>query len=139
MKYQKTENLLNDESNQPSKFTMKNWVEINDEGRGEYFPDKQIRYKTAILRSILCDDSDPYILAKGNITVNNTPADGAAAANDTNKKVIFKSGAPFINCIRKINNTQVDNSEYIDIVMPIYNLIQYSERYSKTYGNLRQY
>ena len=91
-----------------------------------------------MLRSSLCDYSDAYILVKGNITVNNTAADGAAA-NNTNKKVIFKNCAPFTNCISKINNTQIDNAEYIDIVMPMYNLIEYSDNYSKTSGSLWQY
>ena len=91
-----------------------------------------------MLRSSLCDCSDAYILVKGNITVNNTAADGAAA-NNTNKKVIFKNCAPFTNCISKINNTQIDNAEYIDIVMPMYNLIEYSDNYSKTSGSLWQY
>ena len=71
-----------------------------------------------MLRFSLCDYSDTYILVKGNITVNNTAAAGAAA-NNTNKKVIFKNCAPFTSCLRKTNNTQIDNSEYIDIVMPI--------------------
>ena len=91
-----------------------------------------------MLRSSLCDYSDAYILIKGNITVNNTAAAGAAA-NNTNKKVIFKNCAPFTNCISKINNTQIDNAEYIDIVMPMYNLIEYSDNYSKTSGSLWQY
>ena len=130
--------MLNDESNKPSKFRTRNWVEINDEIRGAYSLNKQIRFKTAMLRSSLCDYSDAYILVKGNITVNNTAADGAAA-NNTNKKVIFKNCAPFTNCISKINNTQIDNAEYIDIVMPMYNLIEYSDNYSKTSGSLWQY
>ena len=88
-----------------------------------------------MLRSSLCDYSDAYILVKGNITVNNTAADGAAA-NNTNKKVIFKNCAPFTDCISKINNTQVDNAKDIDIVMPMYNLIEYSNNYSKTSGSL---
>ena len=91
-----------------------------------------------MLISSLCDYSDAYILAKGNITVNNTAADGAAT-NNTNKKVIFKKCAPFTNCINKINNTQTDNAEYIDITMPMYNLIKYSDNYSKTFGSLWQY
>ena len=74
-----------------------------------------------MLRSSLCDYSDAYILVKGNITVNNTAADGVAAANITNKKVIFKNCAPFTNCISKINNTEIDNAECIDIVMLMYN------------------
>ena len=126
MEYQIIANLLNDESNQPSKFRTKNCVEINDDIRGAYSPNKLIRFKTAMLRSSLCDYSDAYVLVKGNITVNNTAADGAAA-NNTNKKVIFKNCAPFTNCISKINNTQIDNAEYIDIVMPMYNLIEYSD------------
>ena len=136
MECQKIANLLHNESNQSSKFT-KNWVEINDI-RGAYSPNRLIRFKTAMLRSSLCDYSDAYILVKGNITVNNTAADGAAA-NNTNKKVIFKNCAPFTNCISKINNTQIDNAEYIDIVMPMYNLIEYSDNYSKTSGSLWQY
>ena len=138
MEYQKIANLLNDESNKPSKFRTKTWVEIDDDIRGAYSTNKQIRFKTSMLRSSLCDYSDAYILVKGNITVNNTAAAGAAA-NNTNKKVIFKNCAPFTSCISKINNTQIDNAEYIDIVMPMYNLIEYSDNYSKTSGSLWQY
>ena len=76
-----------------------------------------------MLRSSLCDYSDAYILVKGNISVNNTAAAGTAA-NNTNKKVIFKNCSPFTNCIGKINNTQMNNAEYIDIVMPMHNLIE---------------
>ena len=76
-----------------------------------------------MLRSSLCDQGDAYILVKGNITANNTAAEGAAAYN-TNKKVIFKNCALFTNCISKINNTQIDDTQYIDIVMPMYNLIE---------------
>ena len=74
--------------------------------------------KQQMLRSSLCDYSDVYILAKGNITVN-TAADGPA--NNIGKKLIFKNCAPFTNCIGKINNTQINNSEYTDIIMPMYN------------------
>ena len=77
-------------------------------------------------------------LLNGTITVNNTAATDADA-NNTNKKVIFKNCAPFTNCISKINNTQVDNAKGIDIVMPMYNLIEYSDNYSKTSGSLCQY
>ena len=94
--------------------------------------------KTLMLRYSLCDYGDTYILVKGNISVNNTAAAGADASN-TNKKVIFKNCAPFTDCISKINNTQVDNAKDIDIVMPMYNLIEYSDNYSKTSGSLRQY
>ena len=135
MEHQKIANLLNDESNQPSKFRTRNWVEINDEARGTYSTDKQIKFKTSMLRSSLCDQSDAYIFVKGNITVNDTANDGAAA-NNTNKKVIFKNCAPFTSCISKINNTQIDNVKYIDIVMLMYNLIEYSDNYSKTSESL---
>ena len=138
MEYQKIANLLNDVSSKPSTFKTRNWVEINDEARGTYSPNNQIKFKTSILRSSLCKYSDAYILVKGNITVNDTAVDGAAANND-DKKVILKNCAPFTNCISKINNTDTDNAKYIDIVMPMYNLIEYSDNYSKTSGSLWQY
>ena len=122
MESQKIANLLNDQSKKPSKFRTGNWVETNDDIRGAYSPKKEIRFKTAMLRSSLCDYSDAYILVKGNTAVNNTAGAGAAA-NNTNKNVILKNCALFTNCISKINNTQIDNAEYIDIVMPMYNLI----------------
>ena len=102
--YQKITNWLNDGSNKPYKFRRRNWVEINDEAKGTYSRNKQIKFKTSILRSSLCDYSGAYILVKGNITVNNTAAAGAAAKN-TNKKVKFKNCSPFTSCISKINNT----------------------------------
>ena len=138
MEYQKIANLLDSASNKPSKFRTRNCVEENYDVGGPYLPNKQIRFKIAMLRSSLCDYSDAYIPVKGNITVNNTATAGADA-NNTNKKVIFKNCAPFTNCISKINNTQIDNAEYIDIVMPMYNLIEYSDNYSKTSGSLWQY
>ena len=138
MEYQKIANLLDNVSNQPSKFRRRYWSEIYDNARGNYFCTKQIRFKTSMLRTILCDYSDAYILVKRNMTVNNT-LDVGAAANNTNRKVIFKNCAPFSNCICKINNTEVDNAEYIVIVMPMYNLIEYSDNYPKTSESLWQY
>ena len=91
-----------------------------------------------MLRYSICEYSDKYILVKGSISVNNTAAVDADA-NNTNQKVIFKNCAPFTDCISKINNTQVDNAKDIDIVMPMYNLIEYSDNYSKTSGSLWQY
>ena len=122
-------------SNKPSIFRTRNWVEINDDIKGTCSPNKQIIFKTAVLRSSLCDYSDGYILLKGSISVNNTAA-AAADPNNRNKKVIFKNCASFTNWISKINNTQIDNTEYIDIVMPMHNLIEYSDNYSKTSGSL---
>ena len=141
MEYQKIANLLDNASpNQPSKFKIKNWVEVNDESRGTYNVNNQIKFKSAMLKSSLCDYSDAYILVKGTITVNNAAAvpAAAAAANNTNEKVIFKSCAPFTICISKISNTQEDNAKDIDIVMPMYNLIEYSDNYSKASGSVWQ-
>ena len=133
MEYQT--NLLDNAPNKPSKLKTRNWVEINDESRGTYNTNAQIKFKTTMLKSILCDYSDAYILFKGNITVNNTAGAGAAA-NNTNKKVIFKNCTPFTECKSETNNTQVDSAKYIDRVMSMYNLIEYSEIYSKTSGSL---
>ena len=91
-----------------------------------------------MIKSSLCDYSDAYVHVKGTIAVNNTAA-ADANTNNTNKKVIFKNCAPFTICISEINNTQVDNAKDIDIVMPMYNLIEYSDNYSKTSGTLWQY
>ena len=137
MEYQKIINLLDDTTNQPSKFRTRNWVEINDESKGRY-DNSDISFKTSIIRSSLWDYSDACILIKGTITVPNTVAAGAAV-NDTNKKVIFKNCAPFTDCITEINNTQIDDAQKIDVVMPMYNLIEYSDAYSKTLASLWQY
>ena len=90
-----------------------------------------------MLRSSICDYSDAYIIAKGTITVARLAA--PAPADTAGKEVVFKNCAPFTDCKSKINNTQIDNAEEIDIVMPMYNLIEYSDNYSKTSGNLWQY
>ena len=137
MEYQKIANLIDDTPNKPSKFRTRNLVEINDQSRGAYNVNSQIKFKTTMLKSSLCDYGDAYILVKGTISVNNTAAQDAT--NNTNKKVIFKNCAPFTNCISEINNTQIDNAKDIDIVMPMYNLIEYSDNYAKTTGSLWQY
>ena len=139
MEYQKIANLLDDaSSNQSSKFKTKNWVEVNDESRGTYNVISQIKFKTTMLKSGLCDYSDAYVHVKGTITVNNTAA-ADADVNNTIKNVIIKNCAPFTICISEINNTLVDNAKDIDIVMPMYNLIEYSNNYLKTSGSLWQY
>ena len=122
--------------NEPSKFRTKNWVEIN-ESRRTYSTNSQIKFKTTMLKSSLCDYSDAYIFVKGTITVNNTAAVDPDT-NNANKKVIFKNCFPFTNCISEINNTRVDNAKDIDIVMLMYHLIEYSDNYSKTSGSLWQ-
>ena len=138
MKNQKIVNLLDDTTNQPSKFRTRNWVEINDVESKERYDNSNIRFKTSVVRSNLCDYSDSYILAKGAMTVPNTAAAGTAGSN-ANKKVIFKNYAPFTDCITQINNTQIDDAQKIDVVMPMYNLIEYSGAYSKTSVSLWQY
>ena len=139
MEYQKIANLLNDESNKPSKFRTRNWVEINDESRGAY-SSNDIKFKTTMLRSNLCDYADVYILVKGTITItvagNN---DASKRLDERNKGVIFKICAPFTKCISRRNNTDIDNVQDINIVMPMYNLIEYSDNYSKASGSLWQY
>ena len=129
--------MLDNASNQPSKFRTKNWVEISDESRGTYNTNTRIKSKTTMLKSSLCNYS-VNILVKGKITVNNTAA-ADADANNTNKKVIFKNCASFTECISRINNTQVDDAKCIDIIMLMYNLIEYSDNYSKTSRSLWQY
>ena len=153
MEYQKIANLIDDASNQPSKFRTKNWVEINDESRGTYNVNTQIKFKTTMLKSSLCDYSDAYILVKGKITItgNAGPEPDAgnprsavlllatAQADKRDKGVAFKNSAPFTNCISEFNNTQIYNVQDVDIVMPMYNLIEYSDNYAKTSGSLWQY
>ena len=140
MEYQKIANLIDDTSNQLSKFRARNWDEINNESRGAYDVNSQIKFKTTMLKSSLCGYSDAYILVKGTITINGRGADAAARqADERDKGVIFKNCAPFINCISEINNTQIGNAKDIDIAMPMYNLIEYSDNYAKTSGSLWQY
>ena len=131
MEYQKIAHLLNDESNKPSKFRTKNWVEINDESR-ETDTSNDIKFKTTKLRSNLCDYADVYIIVKGTITITGARNDDAAKQLDeANKGLIFKNCASFIKCISRINNTDIDKAQDIDIVMPGYNLIEYIENYSE--------
>ena len=140
MEYQKIANLIDDASNQPSKFKTKNWVEINDESRGTYNINIQIKFKTTMLKSSLCDNTDEYILLKGKIAITGARDDATARqADERDKGVAFKSCALFTKCISQINNTQIDNAKDIDIVMRMYNLIEYSDNYSKTSGSLWQY
>ena len=87
-----------------------------------------------MLISDLCDFNDAYIVAKGDITFK-----GDNDANKRNKKLAFKNNASFINCISKINGVRIDNAEDVDIVMPMYNLLEYSKNYRKTTASLWNY
>ena len=116
-------------SNQPSKFRTKNWVEINDESRGTY-TSNDIKFKTTMVRSNLCDYADAYILLKGAITITGA-GDNVAAKwlYKRNKGVIFKNCTPFTKCISRITKADTDNAQDINILMPMYNLIEYSDNY----------
>ena len=132
--------MLDNTPKQLSKFRTKNWIEINDQSRGAYNTNSDIRFKTTMLKSSLCDYSDPYIHVKGRITITGAGDDAAVRQADVRGKgVIFKNCAPFINCKNEMNNTEIDNAEDVDIVMPMDNLIEYSDNYSKTTGRLWQY
>ena len=90
-----------------------------------------------MLKPSLCDQSDAQILVKGKITITGAGADAAARkVDERDKGVIFKNCTPFINCKSEINNTEIDNAKDIDIVVPMYKFLEYSNNYSKTSRNL---
>ena len=125
--------MLDNTQNQPAKFRTKKWVEINDDARGTYNTNSQIKFKNSMLKLSLCDYSDSYILVSGTIAIDGAGADDAAKRLDKrNKRVIFKKCTPFTDCISEINNNQIDNAKDLDVVMSMYNLIEYSDNYSKT-------
>ena len=119
MEYQKITNLLRTTIHEILRFTATKWVEVhNQSGRAHdrYKPNKQIRFKTSMLRSDLCDYSDAYIVVKGTITVINPDND------EYDEELTLKNNALFVSCILKINNILIDNAEDLDVVMPMYNL-----------------
>ena len=130
MEYQKITNLLGNTSDKVPRFITKKWIEVYDKSGGTYNTNKQIRFKTSILRSDLGDYSDAYIVVKGKITVTNPNN------NAYEKELAFKNRAPFLSCISKINNALIDNAEDLDIVMPMDNLLEYSKNYKKTTDSL---
>ena len=139
MEYQKIANLLESTSHNLSKFRTRNWVETNDDSRGTY-TNANIKFKSTMLKSNLCDYADAYIFVKGRITISGAGDDATARQLDErNKGVTFKNCAPFTKCITRTNNTDTNNAQDIDIVMPMYNLIEYSDNSSTTSGSLWQY
>ena len=151
MEFQKIVNFLDkifDNKDLP-KFVTKKWIEVYDQSKKHYNPNKEIRIKTSMLRSDLCDFSDAYIVVKRTITVTkktftandfeapNNPAANATATNTANdnafgeKKLVFKNNAPFVNCVSKTNGVKIDNAEDLDVVMPMYNLLEYSKNDKK--------
>ena len=135
IEYQKVIDFLGNRPNQPSKFRTKNSIEEIDDFRRMYNTNSQIKFKTSVLRLILCDCSDKYILVRGTVAVVAL----AAGAGNRNIQAVFKNCSPFTNCISKINNTQIDNARDIDLVMAMYNLIEYGANHSKTSGSLWNY
>ena len=129
METQKIINLLNDTDNENSKFATKKLYIIDSKTTGAYSPHDEI-FLTNSLESRLCDYSDAYILVTGNINVT---------GGNTNTKEAFKNCAPFKDCKTEINKTFVDKTEHINIVMPLYNLTEYSDNYSDTSGSLWQF
>ena len=120
---------------QPSKFRTKNWVEIKDDSLGTYCNNSGIKFKTTMLKSSLCDDSDSWILVKGTITLVGQAADSAAIQADrNNKQVIFKNFEPFTDCVTETNNSKVDNAKDPVVALSMYNLIEYNDNYSGSTG-----
>ena len=140
MEYQKITNLFGTTPNEMLRFISKKWVEVHDQSgdaNDRYKPNKPIRFKTSMLRSDLCDFSDVYIVVKGDITL--TKAANRGFIDVRNRFLAFKNNASFTNCISKINNVLIDNAEDLDIVMHMYNLLEYSKNYSKITGSLWNY
>ena len=135
MDYQKITNLLGNIPDKVPRFVTKKWIEVHDQSGETCNTNKQIRFKTSVLRSDLCDYSDAYIVAKGIVTVSADERD----RDEMNRQVILKNNAPFISCISKINGVLVEDAQDLDVVMPMYNLLEYSKNYSKTSASLWNY
>ena len=128
------------ESEQLSKFVTRQNVEVNSLSN-TYNENKSIRFKTPMLRSNLCDYSDAYILVEGTITVTAPGANNDAddIRDKRNRPVILKNNAPFVSCITRINDELIEHADDLDIVIPMYNLLEYSKNYRKTIGSLYNY
>ena len=134
MEYQKFTNLLSNIPDKVHRFITKKWIKVHDQSEQTYNTNKQIRFKTSMLRSDLCDFNDAYIVVKGIVTV--AVSTNERDRDEINRQVILKNNAPFISCISKINGVLLENAEDLDILMPMYNLLEYSKNYSKTYASL---
>ena len=137
MEYHEITNLLGTTPDEVPRFITKKWIEVHDQsGSAEdrYKPSKQIRFKTSMLRSDLCDFSDAYIVVKGDITL--TKDGNREFMNVRNTFLAFKNNSPFTNWTSKINNVLTDNPEDLDVVLPMYNLLEYTKNYRKTSGSL---
>ena len=138
MENQKIINLLNKSDTNSKHFAPKKWYIINDENNTNYGVNKDtgvdnpdtIKYDTRVLKPNLCDYSEAYILVDGTIRAAN-------AVNST--RLALKNCAPFTKCNLEINDEHVDTAENLDIVMPTYNLIEYSDNYQDSSATLYQY
>ena len=134
METQKSVNLLNGSDNESSNFATRKWYIINDQNNAQYGRgnenDSTTKSETKVIKPNLCDYSDAYILVTGHRKV-------AGIAADTN--VVFKSCAPFRRCVTHINDEHVETAENLDIIMPMYNLIEYSASYADSSGSLYQF
>ena len=138
MEYQKITNLLGNILDKVPRFITKKRIEVHDQygtAENRYKPRKQIRFQRSMLRSDLCDKSDAYIVAKGVVTVSAEERD----RDEINRDLILKNNAPFISRISKINRVLIENAEDLDIVIPMYNFLEYSKNYSKTSSSLWNY
>ena len=120
MEYQKITNLLGPMLDEIPRFITKKWVEVHDQSGSaddRCKPNRQIGFKTSMLRSDLCDYSDAHIVVKANITLKKTITRGFIDAR--NRFLAFKNNAPFTNCISKINKVLIGNAENLNTVMPI--------------------
>ena len=138
MEYDKINNLLlSEESEKLSKFVSREYVSVNSLSN-THNENKSIRFKTPMLISDLCDYSDAYVLVRGTITV--TANAGANNIRDKkNRPLILKNNAPFVSYITRINGELIEDVDDSDIVMPMYNLLEYSKNYRKTIGSLYNY
>ena len=118
MEFQKIVKFLDTSSddNDLPRFVTKTWIEVYDQSGGNYNVNKEIRIKTSMLRSDLCDFNDAYIVVIGNITL-----EGDNDANKRNKNLALKNKAPFINCISNFNGVKIENAEDLHVLMPMYN------------------
>ena len=127
METQKIANLLHDANNESSKIATRKWYVTNDQNKTDYGEGNKdctiVKFETKVIKSNLCDYSDAHILVTGNIT---------ATDGDANTRVAFKNCAPFTKFIIHINDEHVNNADNLDIIMPMYNLTEYSDNYSET-------
>ena len=142
MENQKIINLLDKIDTHSKHFPTKKWYIINDENNRNYGVNKDtgadnpdtIKYDTRVLKPNLCDYAEAYILVDGTIRAVAANAAGAAAV-----RLALKNCAPFTKCNLEINDEHVDTAENLDIVMPMYNLIEYTDNYQDSSVTLYQY